>query len=313
MTFTPKAVLMVQETGFVAVLREFLFKFGLRETQLVRTPQEIASYVQANFWPLIFVEHTDGIADALITHDRLIRTPGMELLTFVFVGPSDKRKYLLFSQSAGARGYIKKPLQPLEAGVLIRDIIPPPNDPGVKFAMEATRYLLKGEAEHAIPILLRLLAAPLFARQAEIALSRCELLLNQTSRAEERLMKLYKSNPRDVLVLGELADYYRNSCQLIQAKKYYRKIRDLHSDLTQKQCEEIMSLFELDELDEAVSLLDDLQKDPFLRDSSAEGLAKVMYFMGLSDYIPGFLKHFSHILRQYNQFLYQTGKVKEPS
>lgn len=311
MNLTPKAFIFAneQEQAFVQLFKQFLFRCGMRETAVVQDPLEISKYVFDDVWPLVFIDVIDGISDGFAVFEGLYKTTGYQLFPYVIVAPGEKKVYELFAQSAGAAGTIRKPLQVIESEKLLKRIIPNRNDPATLLALQVSRLLLRSEFEKAMAPLARLAAVPAFKRNAEIALVRCEIGLGHISKAESRIKKMMQANPREIRVLCELADFLRRNAQYADALKCCQRIREMHPQMNIKVWDQIILHHELDQLDEAANLLESLQGDPTFKELSSEGLARMMLFMGMADYIPQFLKACPNALKSYTQFLSGIGKI----
>lgn len=309
MNFTPKAVIFAEEQGFTDILKTFLFKCGLRETVIAREAKDLAGYLHDNFWPIVFIDHSDGHCDGFATFEGIYKTLGFELLPYVFVAPPDKRVYQLFGLSAGARGIVKKPLQPNEASLLIKQLMPPPQDSLTSLALQVSKVLLKGELAKAMPALTKLQTVPQFKRGAEIALVRCEIALGHHLKAEERLQSLLKVNEKDLRVLSEVCDFFKRNGKYSDALKYYNVIHSLHPRMTLKVWDQILLHLELDQLDEAVTLLDELQLDATFREPATDALLRILLFMGIGQFGTQVARQFPGLAKQYNLFVNNMAKV----
>jgi tetratricopeptide (TPR) repeat protein len=284
---------------YFSILKDFLFKLGLRDTTPVRDSEDISRAIFDNVWPIVCVDHSDGSSDGFAVFEGLYKKLGFELIPFVFIVPGDKIVYQLFGTAAGARGVLKKPLQPQEAAKLIRALVPPPNDAATSLAHQVTRLMLKGDVARSMPALAKLAQVPSHKRPAEVALARCEMKIGHVTQAQQRLGRLLQADGNDVRVMAELADCHRKNSQFTQAIALYRKIHSLHPQLHIKTWEQILLHVELDQLDEASLLLDELQGDPTFRDLSTEGLARLIHFLGLTQTVANVLKAQPEALKAY--------------
>ena len=123
------------------------------------------------------------------------------------------------------------------------------------------------------------------------------------AQAQQRLGRLASKDDKDVRVLCELADFHRKNSQLANAIFSYKKVHALHPQLRIKIWDQILLHVELDQLDEAAMLLDDLQGDATFRDLSTEGLARLMHFMGLTQSVANVLKPQPELLKSYFNWL----------
>ena len=301
--FTTKAILYSEEQGFTDILKTFLFKCGLRETIIVQDPAEIGHMLHDNYWPIVFVDHTDGHQDGFSVFDGIYKTVGYELLPYVFMCSAEKKVYQLFGLSAGARGILKRPLQPNEAGALIKQLIPPAGDAVTNLALQISKIMNKGDFQKAIPALTKLQQIPQFKRGAEIALIRCDIYTGQHLKAEERLKKLHLENDKDIRVLSEMCDFYKRNCKYAEAIKYYNMIRHVHPRMTLKIWDQFMLHMELDHLDEAASILEEMHTDLTFGEMATDAVLRILIMMGIPQYSvlvtrshPALTKHFSHFL-----------------
>lgn len=303
MSFSTKAVLFAEDSAFVNFLRSFLFKHGFRETEITRDASEIQRLLDAQVWPIIFVDHSEGYSDALAIFEGLYRQRGFELLTYVFVSTPEKTQFEKFYKTLGARGVIHKPLQPLQAEKVMKEIIPPAGDKATLLALEASKLLTQESYDKALMLLAKLITVPKFARSAMFAVIRCEIATGQYARAEERLLKFIQTNPHDLRAKAEYCEIFRKRSQYSEALKYFRQIHDVHPQMTLKVWEQVLLHLELDEIEEATAILLELEKSPTYRDMAVEALARVMLFMGLNEHVEAFLKPFPPIYKRYNLFV----------
>lgn len=311
-SFTPRALIFgdSEKPAYFRLLKDFLFKLGLRETTGVSSPADIAQHLQENIWPILLVDHTEGQEDGFVTFERLQKTLGFELLPILVLAPQERVVFGLFGVSAGARGVLAKPLQPQEAARMFRALIPPAGDPATTLALQVSRLLLKGELAKAMPALTKLAAVPVFKRHAEVALARCEMKLGLMAQANQRLMRLAQKEEPDIRILCEIAEFHKSNAQHSLAISAYKRIHALHPQLHIKTWDQILLHVELDELDEAALLLDELQGNTHFRDSSTEGLARLMYFMGLTQSVANVLKMNPEALKNYYNWLNVCAKAR---
>lgn len=292
-----------EQTAYFRLLKDFLFKIGLRDTTTVSSESEIAHHILENTWPILFIDHTDGHNDGFVSFERLQRTLGLDLLPILILAPKEKVVFNLFGASAGARGVLEKPLQPQEAARLLRAVVPSNGDPATTLALQISRLLLKGDYAKAIPALTKLATVSSFKRQAEIALARCEIKLGLMAQANQRLNRLIQKEDPDIRTLCEIAHFHKQNSQHSMAISAYKRIRAMHPQLHIKTWDQILLHIELDQLDEAALLLDDLQGDQNFRDTSTEGLARLMHFLGLTQSVANVLKAQPEALKKYFHWL----------
>ncbi|MEN9808909.1 MAG: hypothetical protein RL189_2784 [Pseudomonadota bacterium] len=304
MSLQPRAVIFAEErvTGFVQILREFLFKLGFRQTICTTNPLEISNLIHTSHWPIIFIDHTDGVNDGMQHFEGIYKVLGHQLLPIVFTAPSDNQLFDSFYQSLGAVGLIKKPLQTSNAEKIVRAVIPQPNDPAVRLAHQVSKAMLQGHYGTVEQQLARLREIPQFRRHAEIALLRVEMAMGNMSKANERFRLLLRDRPRDLRVLSEYAEFLKKNALYFNTLKCYQRIQSLHPELSFKFWDQVTLHIELEQIDEAARLLDSMQHDDTYRDLAAEALARMMYFMGLQHNIPNFVKLYPNATRNYNLF-----------
>lgn len=309
MTFIPKVIIYGEEPGILPLLREFLFKNGLRDTVVTKDPLEIGRILAEDFWPLVMIDHSEGHAEGFTSFETVYRIHGYELLPFVFLAPAEKRNYATHAKAVGAKGVIRKPFQPDDALRMLRELLPPKNDPATNAALQLSRLLLKGDYERAGAGLVKLQKIPGWAMPCEISLARCEVATGQVARAEDRLKRLLAANEKDVRILCEYGDFLRKHARHFEAIDIYRRIRSVHPELTIKVFDLVMLLLELDEIEDAAFICDELQRDANFRDLGAEGLARIMYFLGLDSWIARYLRAYPAVLKQHSTFLNNLQKV----
>ena len=296
------------EAVYFRPLKDFLFKMGLRETQVVSDPREISRLIFDNVWPIVLINHADGYTDGFSVFEGIYRSCGYELVPFLFLAPADKALYMQFSTSAGARGVVKKPIQPGEAERLIRSVLPKTNDQAVMYAIQTSKLLLKGDDAKSLAPLNKLSQVPFFRKQAEVALSRCEIRLGQMLQAKSRLIKLVEAGGKDVRLLCELADFYKRNSQFSNAIEIYNRIHAMHPQMNIKIWDHILMHIELDQLDEATYLLDELQLDPTFKELSTNCLARIMAILGMQNAVGNVLKPHQELLKAFNSYLASQAK-----
>lgn len=300
----PRAVIFAEEraTGFVQILRTFLFKLGFRQTICTTNPLEISFLIHTSHWPIVFIDHTDGVNDAMQHFEGIYKILGHQLVPYIFTAPTDNHLFAAFYQSLGAVGLIQKPLQMSAAEKVVRAIIPQVKDPAVRIAHQVSKALLQGHFGAVEQHLSILREVPQFQRHAEIAQLKIEINLGNMSKANERFRLLLRNRPRDLRVLSEYAEFLKKNVLYFNTLKCYQRIQSLHPELSFKFWEQVTLHIELEQIDEAARLLDSIHNDDTYRDHAAEALARMMHFMGLQQNIPNFLKLFPNAARNYNLF-----------
>lgn len=304
MSIQPRAVIFAEErmAGFVQVFREFLFESGFRQIICTTNPVEISNLIHTSHWPIIFVDHTNGVSDGMQQFEGIFKIPGHELLPIVFTAPGDNPLYDQFYQSIGAVGLIKKPLQTTSAEKILRAINPQPKDPAIRLAHQISKSLLHQEYASVEQHLERLRSLPQFRKQAEIALLRVDISKGNMSKANERFRHLLRDRPRDLRVLSEYAEFLKKNALYFNALKCYQRIQNLNPKLSFKHWDQLTLHVELEQIDEAARLLESMQSDDASKEQAAEALARMMHFMGLQNSIPNFLKSFPGASKNFNLF-----------
>jgi tetratricopeptide (TPR) repeat protein len=311
----PRAIIFADDraSGFVQILREFLFKMGFRQTAVTTNPLEVSNLIHTSHWPIVFVDHTDGANDGMQMFEGIYKILGHQLLPYVFTAPSDNQIFDSFYQSIGASGLIKKPIQTSNAEKIVRALLPQPNDPAIRLAHQVSKAMLQGHYGTIDMQLNRLRDIPQFKRHAEIALLRVEMAQGLMSKANERFRHLLRDRPRDLRVLSEYAEFLKKNALYFNTLKCYQRIQSLHPELSFKFWDQVTLHIELEQLDEAARLLDSMQHDGTHKDIAAEALARMMYFMGLQHNIPNFIKLHPNATRNYNLFTGATPGKKVSS
>lgn len=302
-SISPRAVLFAEQGAFASFLRTFLFKHKLRETLITDNPDEIVSCISQNQWPIIFIDHAEGKIDAMLSFEKLISRPGFEMLSYIFIAPAEFSKYPDYTQSVGASGWLAKPIEPPKADTLIRNIQNLINKKSCALALQASRLILQGMAEKAIPMLENLLTTPEFAKSAAIALARQDMENGLFSKAKGRLTDLLNKHGKEIRILCEISRYYLKLSQPAKAVKFFDEIRQRHSDLTLMIWPHLETLTEIDDIDTVSQILLELQRKPFFADDATEYFSRLMYQFGLQEHIPNALRTHPNIVRRYNQFL----------
>ncbi|NBO39412.1 response regulator [bacterium] len=315
MSLQPRAVIFAEErsTGFVQILREFLFKMGFRQTVCTTNPTDISNLIHTSHWPIVFVDHTNGVNDGMQMFEGIYKIIGHQLIPYVFTAPSENQIFDSFYQSIGAVGFIKKPLQTSNAEKIIRAVLPQPNDPAIRLAHQVSKAMLQGHYGTIEQQLNRLRDVPQFKRHAEIALLRIEMTQGHMSKANDRFRHLLRDRPRDLRVLSEYAEFLKKNALYFNTMKCYQRIKSLHPELTFKFWDQVTLHIELEQMDEAARMLDSMQHDATYRDLAAEALARMMYFMGLQHNISNFVKLYPSATRNYNMFTGATPPKKVSS
>jgi len=308
----PRGIIFADEraSGFVQILREFLFKLGFRQTIVTTNPLEVTNLIHTSHWPIIFIDHSDGISDGMQVFEGIYKILGTQLLPYVFTAPADNHLFDTFYQSIGAIGLLKKPIQMASAEKIVKSVIPRPNDPAITLAHQVSKALLQGHTTGIEMQLNRLREIPQFKRHAEITLLKLEMSQGLMSKANDRFRKLLRERPRDLRVLSEYANFLKTNSLFFNTLKCYQRIQSLHPELSFKLWDQISLHIELEQIDEAARLLDNLYSDGTHRDPSTEALARMMYFMGLQHNIQNFVKLNPTATRNYNNFVAANSSKK---
>ncbi len=304
MAVQPRGIIFADEraSGFVQILREFLFKLGFRQTIVTTNPLEVLNLIHTSHWPIVFIDHSDGISDGMQVFEGIYKILGTQLIPYVFTAPTDNHLFDAFYQSIGAAGLLKKPIQMASAEKIVKSVIPQPNDPAIALAHQVSKALLQGHTTGIEMQLNRLREIPQFKRHAEITMLKLEMSQGLMSKANDRFRKLLRDSPRDLRVLSEYANFLKSNSLFFNTLKCYERIQSLHPELSFKLWDQISLHLELEQIDEAARLLDNLYNDGTHRDPSTEALARMMYFMGLQHNIQNLVKLHPTATRNYNNF-----------
>jgi tetratricopeptide (TPR) repeat protein len=303
-TVQPRGIILADDraSGFVQILREFLFKLGFRQTVVTTNPLEVSNLIHTSHWPIVFIDHSDGISDGMQVFEGVYKILGHQLLPYIFTAPADNHLFDTFYQSIGAAGLVKKPIQMASAEKIVKAIIPPPNDPAITLAHQVSKAMLQGHHTGLEMQLNRLREIPQFKRHAEITMLKLEMHQGLMSKANDRFRKLLKERPRDLRVLSEYAYFLKRNSLFFNTLKCYQRIQSLHPELSFKLWDQVALHIELEQIDEAARLLDNLYNDATHKDASTEAMARIMYFMGLQHNIPNFVKLHPNATRNFNNF-----------
>ena len=309
----PKAVIFGEETGANQVLKDIIFKYGLKETAQLQSYHSIERVVEEGYWPVIFISHSIGTIDAISELDKLYRIPGFELFPYVVMGPTDSKKITQFGLSIGARAIIAKPIQPVQAQTALKTVLPLLQlDKVTVFAQQTVHKMIKGKIDEAKAGFEQLRKIEPFAFHAEIALLRIHIRKGEFAHADEIFKRLLKMESMKIRVLCEQADYYRSRTQIKEAINCYQSIYDMHPELNFRVWEHVLLLIDLDEIDQAAQMLHELAKDEVFKDMALDGLVRIMIFMGLSDYIPHLVKQSPQLTKTYAHYLKKAAPVAAP-
>lgn len=303
MAVQPRGIIFADDraSGFTQLLRQFLFKIGFGKTIVTNNLLEVSNLIHTNNWPIIFIDHTDGVSDAMQIFETIYKPLGHQMLPYVFTASADNHLFEEFTQSIGAVELLKKPLQPNLAEKIVKSVIPQQNDPAMMLAHRVSRALLQGQYTGVEAQLTRLREVPQYKRHAEIALLKLEINQGLMSKAHERFSKLLRDKPNDLRVLSEYAHFLKTNSLFARAIKCYQRIQSLHPELTFKLWDQISLHIELEQIDEAAHLLACLYNNQTHKDASTEALARLMYCMGLQNNIQQLVKQHPNAKRNFNE------------
>jgi tetratricopeptide (TPR) repeat protein len=298
--------------SFLRLLKSFLFKVGLKDSIMTSDIKELSALVHDDFWPVIFVDHTDGYRDGFIQFEAIYKNMGLELFPYFLMTPADKKHFKLFGSSAGLSAVLEKPLQPKEAEQTIQSFLPNRADNWVESALLASKFILKKDYPAAKAILAKLATQPKYSFTATIASIRCDIASGSHSLAEQKLKFLHARDPKNIRVMSEYAELLRKNCRFNDTLEMYDKIHKLHPQMNIKVWDEILLYLELDMIDEAAVLLDGLQSDLTFRDFAIDGLLRIMCQLGLQQHAGTALKVHPGLLKQYSGQLNESHKTQKP-
>lgn len=305
--FTPRTMILSDSEGFPKLLREYLFRLGIQKTVILSNPQEVIDYIAVNNWPIIFIDCVEqGVFDSFGRFERIYAMPGFQLFTYVLCGPAEDRRYASSTLSLGASAWLQKPIQPTDAATLMEKLIPKANDPWYEFALKTSKLILQNETAQLPQFLTKLGEHPGFQRAADIASLHLHIRLEQFSRAEQLLEKLLEKYNSDLRSLCEAASFYRKVGQVAKSMEFYRKIRK-KVDLSHRIWEHLLLAMEINDLDTAAEILEDLAQTEGQREYVSMGTARIMSFMGLDEYVPLVLKNYPNQMRIFEKYQ-QTGQ-----
>jgi tetratricopeptide (TPR) repeat protein len=289
--------------SFLRLLKSFLFKVGLKDSIMTSDIRELSNLVHDDFWPMIFVDHTDGYRDGFIQFEAIYKNMGFELFPYFLMTPQDKKIFKLFGPSAGVSAVLSKPLQPREAEQIIQTFLPIRNDNWADSALLASKFILKEDYPAAKALLAKLATQPRYSFTATIASIRCDIAAGSHSIAEQKLKFLHARDPKNIRVMSEYAELLRKNCRFKDTLEMYAKIHKLHPQMNIKVWDEILLYLELDMLDEATVLLDELQSDATFRDTAIDGLLRMMCQLGQTQHVGTALKLHPGLHKQYAPYI----------
>ncbi len=297
--------------GFFQNLRDFLYRVGYRDSTTFSQLGEIAEALQNNIWPVIFLDSAGAEQfDSLGLLDRFYGTPGFELVPFVVIGTEEDRKIKIYSKGIGARGFLLRPLRPLDATSLLKSLLSEQNEPWGSLALEVSKMLLLRNVDGARNGLIQLAANPIVEKGAEVALLRGEILQGQISRAEDRIVRLLKKFPNDLRIHCEAIDYFRTTIQYAEAIRFLKEIEKTNV-LPHRIWDRACLSLEIDDLNGAFDAIEELSKRESFRSCASRGFVQMLLFMGLQDFVPYFLKGSPALGREYAEYLVRIGKVNK--
>jgi CheY-like chemotaxis protein len=286
--------------SFLRLLKGFLFKVGLKESLVTSNLEEVVNLVHNDFWPIIFIDHTEGVRDGFVQFESVYKNIGFEMFPYFLMAPADKKIFKLFGASTGVAAVLSKPLQPKEIEQLLRQYVPANNDPLVEIASHASKLIFKKDFVNAKTLLGKLSTQPKYSFSATISSIRCDIAMGSHSIAEQKLKFLNSKDPKNIRVMIEYSELMKKNLRLNDVLDMYSKIRKMHPNMYIKIWEQILLYLELDLIDEASILLDELQTEEVFRDFSTDGLIRILYQFGLQQHLATALKLHPVLQKKYS-------------
>lgn len=294
-----RAVLLGEESGVYNVLKDFLFRMGLRNTTCVQDVAKIRDLLSTGQMPVVFVDDSPGVNEGFLLYESLRRAPGLELVPFFFfVSEADSvlRKY---GDAFGAKGSLTKPFNPSGLTAMLAPLSTNSLNPLHQRAINTAKALVAQDFETAIRGLVSLEASPLYATGAGIALARSYLTLTRYSLTEKKLAEMIRKNPQDLRTLCEIADLFMLSNKYGEATRIFKKLEQLDPRLTVKVWDHLHLLISLDDINSASKIIEKLIKQQSQRQDAIAALLRIMEFMGLSAISPLIARHFPQLAKKY--------------
>lgn len=299
MSFLFRAVLLGEETGVFGVLRDFIFRLGLRGSVCTQNLSDIRQIIEANTFPVIFIDHAPGVNEGFQIYESLRKTSGFELLPFFFFVGDQNSVLRKFGDSLGAKGIISKPFNPAELSTLLGPLFSNQSAHIHQRALATSKAILSNDYEQAIRGLTSLEKTPYYSRAAGIALSRIMVSLSRYRLAENKLFELLKANPADLRCLCEVADLFILSNKYRDAIKIFSKLENLDPRINVKIWDHFHLLVSIDDINGATKVLARMMRFPSYKQATTAALLRVMDFMGLSEISPLLARHFPQLAKKY--------------
>ncbi len=299
MSFLFRAVVLGEETGVFGVLRDFLFRLGLRGSHCTQNIEDIRGVIESDVFPVVFIDHAPGVNEGFQIYESLRKTEGFELLPFFFFVADQNSVLRKFGDSLGAKGTISKPFNPSELSILLGPIFSNQSVAIHQRALATSKAILSHDYEQALRGLTALESTPYYSRAAGIALSRIMVSLSRYSLAEKKLSELLKNNPADLRCLCEVADLFILSNKYPDAIKIFAKLENLDPRITVKLWDHFHLLISIDDINGASKVLERMLKAPNQKQATISALLRMMEFMGLPEIAPLLARHFPQLAKKY--------------
>jgi tetratricopeptide (TPR) repeat protein len=292
-------VVLGEETGVFNVLKEFLFRMGLRNTVCLQDVSGICDIIEKNQMPIVFIDDAPGINEGFLLYESMRRTCGLELIPFIFFLGSSESVLRKFGTALGARGTLTKPFNPTEVTSLLSPILAPQHVTTHQRALNTAKAILARDHEPAIRGLVGLETSAVYGKSAGIALARTFLALSKYSMTEKKLTEIIRKDPNDLRSLCEIADLFMLSNKYSEAMRIFKKFEQIDPRLTVKVWDHLHLLVSLDDINGASQIIDRLIKNPAQRLSAVAALLRIMDFMGLENISPVLARHFPELAKKY--------------
>lgn len=299
MTGILRAVMLGEESGVSTVLKDFLFRQGLRRTQCVQNVSLIYDMLMNGQMPVVFIDDAPEINDGLVLYEAMRCYPGLELVPF-FIFCSDSDSVLLkFGEALGARGVLTKPFNPSLVQSMLGPLLTPQIAGAHQRAVTASKATHAKEFETAIRALVALETTPSYRIGAGIKLARIFVTLSRFALAEKKLTEMIRQSPKDLRTLCEISDLFMRSNRYSEAMRIFTKLEQLDSRLTVKVWDHLHLLVALDDINGASRIVEKLMVNPGQRADAAAALVRIMEFMGLGHLSPLIARYFPQLAKKY--------------
>jgi tetratricopeptide (TPR) repeat protein len=296
---TFRAVLLGEESGVFNVLKDFLFRMGLRNTVCLQNVAGIRDILATGQMPIVFIDDSPGLNEGFLLYESLRRASGMELVPFFFFVNEPESVLKKYGQAFGAKGSLTKPFNPTDLTSMIAPLSSNNLLPTHQRAITTSKALFAQDYETALKGLVALESSPIYGAGAGIALARCFLALSRYPMTEKKLTEMIRKVPNDLRVLCEIADLFMLSNKYPEAMRIFKKLEQLDPRLTVKVWDHLHLLISLDDINGASRILEKLVKQTGQRQDAVAALLRIMEFMGLQSLAPLIARHFPQLAKKY--------------